>query len=86
MSFYIGEGVQIITVPDPITGQPVQKVIQTVIDPTTGLSSQVMMPMNEVGSKLLRMKFHFPLFLIYFSNSISISFNDKWCKPNYHFN
>lgn len=37
--------------PDPITGQPVQNVIQTVIDPTTGLSSQVMMPMNEVGSK-----------------------------------
>ena len=31
---------QTITIPDPITGEPVQHLIQTVIDPLTGKSSQ----------------------------------------------
>ena len=45
-----GEG-QIITVPDPVTGELVQQMLQTVIDPVTGQTNQVMIPINFSGSK-----------------------------------
>lgn len=45
-----GEG-QIITVPDPVTGELVQQMLQTVIDPVTGQANQVMIPINFSGSK-----------------------------------
>ena len=46
-----GGGQQIITVPDPITGHPVQQIIQTLIDPVTGQSKQIMVPISSSGSK-----------------------------------
>ena len=46
-----GGGGQIITVPDPVTGQLVQQLIQTVIDPVTGQPKQTMIPLSSSGSK-----------------------------------
>lgn len=38
---------QIITVPDPNTGQPIQQIVKTQIDPTTGETKQVLLPLNQ---------------------------------------
>ena len=39
---------QIVTVTDPVTGQPVQQLIQTQIDPSTGQATQVVLPATNV--------------------------------------
>jgi hypothetical protein len=40
-------GATIMTVTDPITGQPVQQVVQTIIDPNTGETSQILTNPNS---------------------------------------
>ena len=40
------DGGQIITMPDPLTGQIVPYMIQTNVDPITGQSSQIMIPLQ----------------------------------------
>jgi len=40
-----GAATQVITVTDPATGKPVQQVVQTVVDPKTGKTTQVPVPM-----------------------------------------
>ena len=40
------DGGQIITMPDPLTGQIVPYMIQTIIDPKTGKPSQSMIPLQ----------------------------------------
>ena len=45
------------TVTDPITGQPVQQVVQTIIDPSTGETSQILInPNSNLG--ISSYKFH----------------------------
>ena len=41
-----GGATQIVTITDPVTGQPVQQIIQTQIDPKTGQATQVALPAN----------------------------------------
>ena len=48
VSIYLtGATTTTVTVTDPITGQPVQQVVQTIIDPTTGETSQI--PISNLG-------------------------------------
>jgi len=41
--------VQVITVADPVTGEPVQQMVQTVVDPSTGQTIQVPVQSNAAG-------------------------------------
>ena len=44
----MGADTQIVTVTDPVTGQQVQQLIQTQIDPSTGQATQVVLPATNV--------------------------------------
>ena len=44
-----GAAVQVITVADPVTGEPVQQMVQTVVDPSTGQTIQVPAQSNVAG-------------------------------------
>ena len=44
----MGADTQIVTVTDPVTGQQVQQLIQTQIDPNTGQATQVVLPASNV--------------------------------------
>lgn len=44
-----GAAVQVITVADPVTGEPVQQMVQTVVDPSTGQTIQVPVQSNLAG-------------------------------------
>ena len=45
--YVTGATTTIMTVTDPITGQPVQQVVQTIIDPNTGETSQILTNPNS---------------------------------------
>ena len=51
-------GQQIITIPDPITGEPVQHLVQTIIDPETGEQTEVItnLTTNTVSGITMSMK------------------------------
>ena len=51
-------GQQIITIPDPITGEPVQHLVQTIIDPETGEQTEVItnLTTNTVSGITISMK------------------------------
>ena len=53
-------GQQIITIPDPITGEPVQHLVQTIIDPETGQQTEVItnLTTNTVSGITISMKCH----------------------------
>ena len=59
-------GQQIITIPDPITGEPVQHLVQTIIDPETGQQTEVItnLTTNTVAGITISMKCQYVLILL----------------------
>ena len=43
----------VVTVTDPVTGQPVQQVVQTVTDPKTGETKQVVVPQPQTQTQVV---------------------------------
>ena len=50
---------QIVTVTDPVTGQPVQQLIQTIKDPITGQYIQQTVPTSSQGIIILNIFYNF---------------------------